>query len=73
MPQFCTRLGRQGRSWLLSQQAMVKCLLSSIDLVFFAVLTFVQILLSVSLASAASMAEVLQAPLQARPSSRVDQ
>lgn len=48
-------------------QAMVKWLLSRIILGCFAVLTFMQILISVSLASAASMAKVLQAPLQARP------
>lgn len=38
-----------------------------IILVFFAVLTFMQILISVSLASAASIAKVLQESLQARP------
>lgn len=65
---FCCRPWRQGNGWLLSLQATVKRILSRIILVFFAVLTFMQILISASLASAASMAKVLQAPLQARPS-----
>lgn len=49
---------RRGNEWPLSLQAMVK----SFILVLLAVLTFTQILIS-----AASVAKVLQAPLQARP------